>query len=356
VYVCYQYSSGGAFLERSTTGGGGLQGASSGISGSDPCNFYAPYVMDPSNSNRLLLGTNRIYETTNQGGHWAPISTPMANGWTVRDVVDSVAAAAGDPNTVYATTAGHVWVTRDHGAHWMESDPVTPNAGIRYRDIKVDQNNPSIAYVVAASFSDVTGGGHVWMTSDGGQSWTDITGNLPDEPVWGIALEPAAGPYALYVGAEDAVYGTYDDVNWFAVGVGLPRAQVRQIEINDNLGILAAGTYGRGLWELSLNQGMHPRPPARNAGSEGASLAAEIGFVPGEEALRQQTIWNGLDSLSDHSAGTMPQQSETGSQNGAVSSTALDEAVLSFHRTRQDSSRADGGWVDGFQEEWGELV
>src|SRR5262249_41403114 len=47
-----------------------------GIDDDDPKNFYPPMVMDSSNSDRLLLGTNRVYETTDRGDNWSPISTP----------------------------------------------------------------------------------------------------------------------------------------------------------------------------------------------------------------------------------------------------------------------------------------
>jgi hypothetical protein len=39
-----------------------------------------------------------------------------------------------------------------------------------------------------------------------------------------------------------------------------------------------------------------------------------------------------------------------------VSPATHDEAVGSFHLSRQDASGAQGRWIDGFQEEWGELA
>src|SRR5262249_56092757 len=114
VYLTFQYTASSGFLFRSENGGSGLHSVTSGINHNDPANFYTPYVMDPSNSSRLLLGTNRVYETLNQGNNWMPISAPLAGGWTTTDVVDSVAAAGSDANTVYATAANHVFVTHDH--------------------------------------------------------------------------------------------------------------------------------------------------------------------------------------------------------------------------------------------------
>ena len=254
VYATYQYPQGSGFLARSTNGGASWLGRTSGINTSDPGDFYTPYVMDPSNASRLLLGTNRVYETVNRADNWAPISTPFANGWTVNDVVDSVAASGTDPDTIYATAGAHVFVTRNHGATWQETNPTAPNPDVRYRDIRVDANDTNVAYVVAASYGDATGGGHVWVTLDGGASWNDISGNLPDEPVWTVAIQPNPGQDILHVGADDGVYISYDlGTTWAREGQGMPNVQTHQLEVNTDLGILAAATYGRGLWELQLS-------------------------------------------------------------------------------------------------------
>src|SRR5262249_20678150 len=58
------------FLFRSDNGGLSWTAETAGIDPSDPCDFYIPYVIDPSNPSRLLLGTNRVYETTNRADHW----------------------------------------------------------------------------------------------------------------------------------------------------------------------------------------------------------------------------------------------------------------------------------------------
>src|SRR5262249_23756711 len=95
-------TAGSGFLSRSDNDGISWMSKTSGIDPSDLSNFYIPYVMDPSNPSRLLLGTNRVYETTDQADNWTPISTPDANGWVGNGVIDSLAVAASDGNTIYA--------------------------------------------------------------------------------------------------------------------------------------------------------------------------------------------------------------------------------------------------------------
>jgi photosystem II stability/assembly factor-like uncharacterized protein len=100
-------------------------------------------------------------------------------------------------------------------------------------------------------------GGTVFRTTDGGKSWTNISGNLPNEPVWSLQIGEDNG--TLYVGADDGVYATTDfGVSWSRFGRGFPDAQVFQIELNRNLHILGAATYGRGMWEIGVEADTRP--------------------------------------------------------------------------------------------------
>src|SRR5581483_3867438 len=101
------------------------------------------------------------------------------------------------------------------------------------------------AYAVVSTF----GGGHVFMTTDGGKSWTDISGNLPNLPTWSIQLDSANN--VLYVGNDQGVFSSSDGgTTWAPLGTGLPNAQVFSLDYSATLKVLVAGTHGRGAWEF----------------------------------------------------------------------------------------------------------
>jgi hypothetical protein len=142
-------------------------------------------------------------------------------------------------------------VTTDHGTTWVERDPVASNPNLRFDGLFIDPTNANTAYVVATSFGDDTGGGHIWKTTNAGVNWTDISGDFPDIPVWSIAVDTETS--TLYIGTDSGVWAsTNGGAHWGVLGNGLAHAQVVEVEINKNLGILAAGTHGRGLWELAI--------------------------------------------------------------------------------------------------------
>jgi photosystem II stability/assembly factor-like uncharacterized protein len=260
-------------LERSDDGGVSWAQKSTGINHSDPSNTYLPYVMGPVNSQRLLLGTNRVYETTNRGDLWRPISQTGQGGWTTTANVDSLAVAASDASTVYASAGGHLFVTFDDGASWQQRD--VPGVSDHFQDLQVDPADRLTAYAVRDRF----GGGHVFRTTDGGLSWADVSGDLPDLPAYTLAIDPSSK--ALYVGTDDGVYRSTDQGgSWSRFGVGLPHAQVRDLELRPELHLLAAGTHGRGVWEVSLAAQQTVAPSVQsvvvNDGSAQRSLVTSL--------------------------------------------------------------------------------
>jgi photosystem II stability/assembly factor-like uncharacterized protein len=240
-------SFGSNFFRRSDDGGNTWVTKTSGIVADlNNQNFYAPFVGDPRNGDRVLYGTFNVWETTDGGDSWIALTSVGVNGWNSAGFnVDAIGLAPANTNTIYASANGHIFVTTDHGASWLEHS-ISGNPHVQ--DLQVDLGNPQIVYAVINQFN---ASGTVFRTTDGGASWTNISGNLPNEPVWSLQIGEDNG--TVYVGADDGVYATTDfGVSWSRFGGRFPHAQVFQIELNHNLHILGAGTHGRGMWEIGV--------------------------------------------------------------------------------------------------------
>ena len=196
-----------------------------------------------------------LFQTTNGAASWAPTSTVGVNGWNPSgNNVDAIGLAASNASTIYAATGGNfasssnIYVTTNGGTSWTNIN--LPAGSGRVNDLEVDPTNSQIVYAVVSTF----GGGHVFQSINGGTTWTNISGNLPNLPTWSLQIDPSSG--ALYVGNDTGVYvSTNTGTSWSPLGTGLPNAQVFQIALNTNYHTLAAGTHGRGMWEI-LTQGV----------------------------------------------------------------------------------------------------
>jgi uncharacterized repeat protein (TIGR01451 family) len=251
----------------------------SGICTSDSMNFYPPVALDPANSDRLLLGAARyqlatgemllrVYQTTDGGNSWsvlgAPGATcPVADSSQIVQVtnMDTVAVAPSDPNTVYASTAGHIFVTTDHGVTWQIRD-VLGVGEPHFRRLLVDPVDAQTAYAVRDRF----GGPHVFRTTTAGVAWADISGDLLDLPANVIVADTRTVPPTLFVGTDNGVYQTSDlGGHWSRYGAGLPHAQIAELRLNQSSDVLAAATHGRGMWEIPLGASATCCTSARSA-------------------------------------------------------------------------------------------
>ncbi|MEJ2008649.1 MAG: choice-of-anchor D domain-containing protein [Acidobacteriota bacterium] len=230
--------------------------ADSGIDGTDNGAFIPPLTMDPSNPNTLYFGTYRIYQTTDGGADWTPISgdlTYMTQG--ILSTISTIAVAPSDSNTVYVgTNDGRLWVTTNAalGESWIYTAYGTPNRSVTA--IVVNPTNAQTAYATFSGYSGFNGDtlGHVFETTNGSTTWTDISGNLPNVPVNDIVIDPDM-PGTLYIGTDIGVFSTSDGgTTWAPIGTGLPAVVIMSLKLQHATRILRAASYGRSAWDIQL--------------------------------------------------------------------------------------------------------
>ena len=170
-------------------------------------------------------------------------------------------ALATNRSTTYAAWCGACnpptfsrGLATNYGGRWHE----LALAGVPDRyitSIAVDPGNAAHVYISLGSYSrrwiPDAGIGHVFETTNGGQSWTDVSGNLPDAPIYKIVI---AGT-KLVVGTEVGAYvaGRTHPSTWAQLGVGLPKVTVWDLTLAPGDRVVA-GTHGRGDWEVKLTE------------------------------------------------------------------------------------------------------
>jgi uncharacterized protein (TIGR03437 family) len=218
--------------------------------------FISPFVMDPVNPQRLYHGAGRLYRSDDSAGRWNPIS-PDLGGEQTRGVVFTIAVSPQDSNIVYAgTTDGRVWLTveanKGSGASWVNRTPGLPLRSMN--SIAVDEINPQIVYVATSGYSGFGNdtAGHVFKSINGGETWMDVSGKLPNVPVNIVITDPDI-PNTIYIGTDLGVFRSRTGGNeWEPLMDGLPRVICNDLRLHRKSRTLRVATYGRGMWDMML--------------------------------------------------------------------------------------------------------
>jgi len=250
-------------FERNEDGGAGdytawnpsgfSNGYNDGLDASDSWAFYPPFAVDPNSEGVLYIVSNRVYKTEDRGDSWEPVSDYL--NFTDRGSIQSIVVAPSDSDVIYAgLTEGTLYASFDGGGSWGEiTGPDFPSRVINR--IAVSPDDPQMVYLAFGGFNVQTPDtpGHVFMTTDGGGSWEDISFDLPDAPLAGIAVDVRADYAGVYVGGALGVWVLQDgSQEWLPYGTGMPFALVSSLQLNPNTGVMAASTYGRSIWIIDM--------------------------------------------------------------------------------------------------------
>jgi photosystem II stability/assembly factor-like uncharacterized protein len=240
--TCQWSTTSGACIYRHSSTGTTLP--TTGIDKTDRAQFIAPLVMDPVTPATLYFGTMRLYRTVNDGALWTPLSSDLTKG---SGSIKAIAVARSNPLTIYAGTSdGNVQVSRDGGATFTLSNTGLPNRTIT--GFAVDRQDATRAMVTLSG----SGAAHVFLTTDAGLSWTNVSGNLFDVPVnAGVMIDD--GPNHFFIGTDIGVFESTDGgLSWANTPFGIPNVVVHDVSYNPATKQLVAATFGRGLFSYSL--------------------------------------------------------------------------------------------------------
>ncbi|HZH98061.1 MAG TPA: hypothetical protein VEX38_03745, partial [Fimbriimonadaceae bacterium] len=246
-------------IHRSTNGGASASSIYNGISDTGgSANFIAPFILDPNDPNVMLGGGRSLWRSTNVKATTPSWSAIRPAG---SDNISAIAVAPGNSNIIWVaqnngvvskttdgTTASPAWEVVDNNAG---TNPL-PNRYITR--ILIDPDNSNKVYVSTGGFTS----DNLYRTVDGGATWTDITGNLPDAPIRGIARHPN-NPNWLYVGTEVGIFATEDGgATWSTTNDGPATVSVDEVNFMHGSTTLLAATHGRGLWTSATEVAVLP--------------------------------------------------------------------------------------------------
>ena len=233
--------------------------------------WNSPLVFSPHNKTTIYLGGNVLFKSADFGKTWERISNDLTTNDPAKLKEPGGSISNENSTAEYHCTiisvnespakAGMIWVGTDDGNLQLTTDGgktwtnITKNVSGLAANSSVSHVEPSaksadVAYVSFDRHMLDDYKPYVFKTSDGGKSFTNITGNLPAQAYVHALKEDPKNSNLLYAGTELGLYATYDGgKTWIELGMkNLPRVAVHDIVVHPRENDLILATHGRGFW------------------------------------------------------------------------------------------------------------
>ena len=235
-------------------------------------NWNPPIVASPHDPKTVYFGGNVLFKTKNYGHSWGVISPDLTTNDKSKQqssggpvVVDNTAAEfhctiltiAESPVKAgviwVGTDDGNIQVTKDGGKTW--TNVVKNIKGLAANSwvpaVDASHFDAGTAYVAVDRHRDDDFGPYAFKTSDYGQTWTPIKGDLPAKGYVHVVREDLKVKSLLYAGTELGVFASWDGgARWVSIRNNLPPVAVNDIAIHPRDNDLILGKHGRGIWIL----------------------------------------------------------------------------------------------------------
>ena len=227
-----------------------------------------PVQFSPIDPHLLYFASNTLWTTRDGGRSWKQISPDLTRKtWDMpatvgifskepsakpkqRGVIYALAPSPLDINRLWAgTDDGLIWLTTDGGAHWSDITPPQLSAWQKVSVLEASHSDPETAYAAINTLRLDDLRPHIYRTRDGGKTWTEIVTGIPENENVNAVREDPKRKGLLFAGTERAAYVSFDDGDhWQSLRLNMPATSVRDLTIKDD--DLAVATHGRGFWIL----------------------------------------------------------------------------------------------------------
>ncbi len=215
-------------------------------------NWSTPYMLHPTNSNTLYAGTYRIHKSIDRGDNWTSISSDLTKGGTNSfHTITSIDISKINSNIILSGSAdGKVYITTNDGGNWFDISSGLPDRWITR--VKTDPFNINTIYATVSGFRWDEHYSHIYKSVNLGQTWLAIDGNLPEVPVNTIILDPNV-QNQIFVGTDAGVYMTDNGgISWDFISNSIPNVPVMAMEFHTVSRKLYIGTYGLSAYKAEI--------------------------------------------------------------------------------------------------------
>ena len=251
-------------------------------------NWDAPIALSPFDAATIYAGGKHLFRSRDRGTTWEDLGDmttgvdrsklplmgrlPDENVLSVDDGVPfypGITAIALSPiskGLMYVgTDDGRLRMTVDDGKSWVDLQDRLPGApkSAWFGGIEASRHNANVVYVAIDNHRSNDLNNYIFKSSDGGKTFTAITGDLPPGRVVRTVREDTKNPSVLFAGTEIGLFFTPNGgTNWIEIKNNMPTLPHNDLVIHPRDNDLVLGTHGRGVWILDKINALQELTPA----------------------------------------------------------------------------------------------
>ena len=237
-------------------------------------NWDSPILVSPHNNETIYFGSQRLWKSSNRGNTWVAVSGDLTTNtnryelelmdrvWSVDDLYDNGAMSKYATLTTITESPlaegllytgsddGLISISEDGGENWRKASLKIPERSF-INDIEASPLDENTVFAVADAHKLGDYSPYLFMSTDRGNSWRSIVGDLPKGTiVWSIKQDHVSSDL-LFIGTEFGIYFSYNKgTNWIKLKGGVPTIPFRDIAIQKRDHDLVGASFGRGFYVL----------------------------------------------------------------------------------------------------------
>ncbi len=220
-------------------------------------NWQSPILLSPHNQDILYFGSNKLHISYNKGDLWSFKSKDLTKGLKKGNVPYGTLTAIDESifkfgKIVVGSDDGLINLTNDGGNSWTTISKNLPQ-NLWVSRVVFSKHNKDRIYASLNGYRFDDFKPYVYVSDDNGSSWKSLSSNLPISSVNVIKEDPNF-PNLLYIGSDNGTYLSFDKgINWNPFSNGLNKVAVHDLVIQNEEKDLLIGTHGRSIYKTDLS-------------------------------------------------------------------------------------------------------
>jgi Sortilin, neurotensin receptor 3, len=224
-------------------------------------NWQTPILLSKHNQDVFYYGSNRLYRSFNKGENATAMGGDLTGGKKEGNVPFGTLTTLSESSLRFGliytgSDDGMIYVTKDGGYSWTPVHTKLPKnvQGLYISRVIASKFKEGRVYATLNGYRNDHFSAYVFMSEDYGTTWKQICMDLPAEPV-NVIREDSKADNLLYIGTDNGLYVSVDGgMSSMAWNAALPRVPVHDIAIQERENEIVLGTHGRSIYIASLTE------------------------------------------------------------------------------------------------------